>query len=115
LDFRLWTLLGSHPIAFRFRIAKGGGILRIEVAKIIPATAGPLGHRVGFALRPIRKVDSIFRAGEWRLAVGGGFVVVQRRGENWQHRFGQGFMAGLAIWASFPDDGERFAPVTLPT
>jgi hypothetical protein len=61
---------------------------------------------------PSGKVHPIGGAGEGRLAVGSGFIVVEGGGRTGSSD------SGMASWWSsplgwVPDDGERFAPVAL--
>src|SRR5207253_9944771 len=41
--------VNGHPMFFGFLADEDIGVFRIEVTKIIPAGAGPLGHGVGLA------------------------------------------------------------------
>src|SRR5438445_1018233 len=96
-----------------FGTAKGGGVFRIEIAQIIPATAGPLRHGVGFASGTIGQIHPIFCASQRRLAVWGWLVIIQ-----WWRQYGQGgggqcFVVPLFIAPALPNNWERLAPVAL--
>src|SRR5437588_569558 len=50
-------------------------IVRVQVAKIVPAASSPLGHGVGLAFGTIGEIDPVFGTSEWRLAIEGDFGV----------------------------------------
>src|SRR4051794_6941636 len=89
--------------------------MRIEESEIIPATTRPLRHGVGLARGTVGKINPIGGTSQWGLAISGGLVVLQRRWQERQGRFGQGFVVALALRVHAPEDGKWFAPVTLTT
>ena len=103
-----------HPVLLRVLADKGRVVLRVEVAQVIPATAGPLGHGVGFASRAVRQIHPVLRAREGGLAVGRGFVIVERRRQHGQGRFRQRRVKPAAARVLLPNDRERLAPIPLP-
>ena len=103
----------AHPIIFRVFADEGGSIFRVEIAQIIPARAGPLRHGVRFAHGTIRQIQPILRAGERRLAVGGGLVIFERRRQQRQRAFRQRLVIQIPGGILFPNNRERLAPVTL--
>ncbi len=47
------SVLGSHPITFAVAAAECGLVMRVEIAEVIPTTARPLRHGIGFAGRSV--------------------------------------------------------------
>src|SRR2546427_12891156 len=105
--------MSAHPITFRRRSAERGVVFRVEVAEVVPATAGPLGHGIGLAFGAVGQVQPVYSAGKGRLAVRGGFVILQRRREKGQSRFGQRFMVKIPLGILLPNNRERLAPISL--
>ncbi len=113
-DFAARADCGSHPIAFGRFAAECLGILRVQVTQIIPATARPLRHGVGFADRAIRKIDPFFGTSERRPAIGCRLIIFERGRDDRELRFRQRFMIHAAVGILFPNDRKRLAPITLP-
>ena len=71
--------IDGHPVFF-FGLVEGGTIVvGVEVAEVIPATAGPLGHGVGLAAGGAvvdGDVEPVGDVGERRFAGAAGLVVV---------------------------------------
>src|SRR5271156_4495131 len=94
-------------------IAEGGVVVRVEIAQIIPTTAGPLGHGVGFAHGAIRQADPARGACKRWLAFGSRLVIVKLRRKDGQGGFRQRLVPQSPVRAAFPNYRERLAPVTL--
>src|SRR5438105_15545218 len=104
-----FVIFSSHPITLRFPADEALVVPRIAKSDVVPAGAGPLRHHVRFACGFVGITNPILRFRQWWLARPGWFVVFQRRRHYRQLGFGQ-----RSMLATFPHDGERFAPVTLP-
>ncbi len=117
--------LAGHPVPLDGRIDESGVVGRVEVAQVVPARPGPLGHRVGLApvaARAVAEVDGdvdpALGAGEGRFGWRGGVVVgdddrLERLelGElDRQRRVRQRQREAVVV----VDDRERLAPVALP-
>ena len=98
----------AEPVGFGFAADEAVGVVRVAVAEVVPAGAGPLGHGVGFALGGIGVADPVGGFDERAAGVAGGFEVFEVRLEEREFGIGDG-----AVFAVFPDDGEGFAPVAL--
>ena len=103
------------PLLFRLL---GPGLvlgLRVEVAQVVPAGSGPLGHGVGFASGRATagragRLDPGFDPGQGRLACAGGLVALHLGQGHGQRRFRHRHRAvGGTV-----NDGNRLAPVALP-
>ena len=62
----------------------------------------------------VGQIHPILRAGERRLTVGHGFVIVELRRQHGQRAFRQGFVIKIPAGVLLPNNRERLAPVTLP-
>ncbi len=100
---------GGEPVAFFFRIEKGAVVVGVEVAEVIPAGAGPLGHGVGLAGVAGDFAEPVGGFGEGAAGVAGGAEVVELGLEEGELVFGEGMVLALGV----PEDGEGFAPVAL--
>src|SRR5437899_6123060 len=49
--------ISPHPVMLGFRIAHRALVAWVDIAQVIPATAGPLRHGVGLALRSVWQID----------------------------------------------------------
>src|SRR5438552_9400321 len=94
--------------------AKGRVIPRVEVPQTVPATPSPLPHRVRLALRTIRQIPPIFRAGQWWLARRRWLEIRKIRRNERQSIFRQSFVIEIPAGIFFPNDRKWFAPVPLP-
>ena len=116
--------LWAHPIALDFGIDELLLVGRVEVAQLVPATAGPLRHDVGVAavwLRavaeveldvgpPLQPIERALRVGE--LVVG----VERARREAvglGQHQRQLAVGKPVRVAVEVVDDRERLAPVAL--
>ena len=108
------------PSLFDFRVDDRVGVFRVEVAQVVPAGAGPLRHRVRFAL--------VFFAVALDVKPIGGSVFERRFGtaflrvedevrRNVERKFFRFERANdavrLAVFAEFAEERERFAPEVL--
>ncbi len=66
-----------HPVAFELGIDEPLGVLGVDVAQVVPARAGPLGHRVGLADVAVGVVDPVGRLAERRFGLAAGAKVVE--------------------------------------
>src|ERR1700722_10510395 len=107
-----------HPVFLLLRIAKLLPILQIEIAKVVPARAGPLRHRVSFAaitLAVAFDFEPCGRLAQRGLGLAAGPKVRQIGKPERQLAFIE--RPYLTCWfaslVEFVKNGERFAPVTL--
>ena len=98
---------------FGFGTAKGGGVIRIEIAQIIPAATGPLRHGVGFAFGTVGQIYPICCASKGRLTVRRWLVIIQWWRQYGQGGFGQRLVVPLFIAPALPNNWERLAPIAL--
>ena len=99
----------THPVALRFVADKAVVVLRVEIAQIVPATAGPLRHGVGLSLLAVTGLAPFLGAGQGRVAGAGRLEIGEIRRREWQVAFAQAKVAAL-----IPNDRKRLAPVALP-
>ncbi len=104
----------GQPLAHQLRIPRLRGIARADVAKEIPRGAGPLRHRVGFALRRTAAlraggIHPLVDGGQRRFAGSRRLVGLNLRQQHGQLIGGNGLLAaGIAI-----HNGDRLAPIPL--
>ena len=125
------VVLRPHPVLLELRVDDGGaggravgGVRRVEVAQVVPARPGPVGHRVGVAavgLRAVAQVEGdvhpLVVAAQRRLGRGvpvvgleGARRVVRHvRQVDGQQLAGDGDRSVVGV----PQDRERLAPVAL--
>ncbi len=103
-----------HPVLLLRRIPGRLVVLRIEVAEVVPARAGPLGHGVRLApgrLAGLRVgcVHPLLDRGQGRLA-GAGWLVALHLGQR-----NRELLLRQRHWGAVlaEDDGERLAPIAL--
>ena len=116
-----------HPVGLVVGVDDGGAVRRVEVAQVVPARPGPVGHRVGLAAvaagaAPVAEVEvdvhPLVDPRQRRLGLAARVVgvvglraVVGHLGQlDRQHRVGHA--VGDAVLVE--DDRERLAPVALP-
>ena len=95
-----------HPVALGLRSAKGAGVVGVQIAQVIPAAAGPLRHGVGFARGAVRQVHPVLGAGQRRLAVRSGLVVLKRWRQHRKIGLRQGLVVGLPVATGFQTIGK---------
>ncbi len=118
------ALARAHPVLLDLRVDQPLAVVRVQVAQLVPAGTGPVGHGVGFApvlLRPVaqvqRDVDPLLVPRQRRLGLGVGVVRVEGAGRvvldlgqlQRQHRLRQGVGDAVLV----VDDREGLAPVAL--
>ena len=101
-------LLIARPVGLGFFGDEAVAVMRVAVAQVVPAGAGPLGHGVGFADGAVGQLDPVAGLAEQGLGGAGRLVVVERRGE--QRQFGIRYGVVLAV---LPSQREGLAPVAL--
>ena len=104
----------GHPVLFLFRIPAPLVVVGIDVAEVVPAGAGPLGHGVGLpgadlAGLGIGPLEPFLGPGQRRLPILRGLVVLQLRQHHRQLLLGH--QAYMAI--GIVHQGEGFAPIAL--
>ena len=110
IDPRCGIVAGrAHPVTLRFVADKAVVVLRVEIAQIVPATAGPLRHGVGLSLLAVAGLAPFLGAGQGRVAGAGRLEIGEIRRREWQVAFAQAKVAAL-----IPNDRKRLAPVALP-
>ena len=111
--------IDRHPRPLLFRIDQRRVVVGVDVAEVVPAGPGPLGHRVGFAAvspavdRDVQPIVVGF--GQRPLGAARGFEVFQVRQRHRQIVDGDRTTdAGrFIVVIDFVGDGERFAPKPL--
>ncbi len=101
-----------HPVLFFCLVDKVFRVFRIDETQVIPATACPLRHRIGFASERsvlVNAVQPVGNVGERRLPCRGRLISLDIGQCERQVRFG----AKRAVFIML--DRNRLAPVTLST
>ena len=117
--------LRPHPVPLHLRVDEGVLVGGVQVAQLVPARPGPVGHRAELAavgLRPLAQVehhlDPVVGAAQRRLGLRRGVVDVERARRvvvdlRQQHRqLVVGYGDGEVVLVEH--DRERLAPVALP-
>ena len=112
--------IDRQPVLRLCRIAERLVVVRIDVAQVVPARAGPLRHGVGLAavaLAVARDLDPVRRLAQRRLGLAASAcsppvragAAAARRASAARRR-----PVGLPSLVQFVQDRERLAPVALP-
>src|SRR5438477_5966126 len=101
-------MFSVHPVAFGLFSDEPRLISRIAETQVIPTGTGPLRHGVGLARRFVGVANPIFCFCERRFPRTGRLVIIERRWHDWQLVFIQ-----CPMFSAFPNNRERFAPITL--
>ena len=99
-----------HPVPLGRLTDESFAVGGVEVAQVIPATAGPLRHGVRLTLETVTGLAPFLGAGQRRLAGAGWLEIGQVRRRERQVILDQAKVAAVV-----PHDRERLAPVALPT